>query len=142
MKVKTYLIINRYQRSRIADCRPYVTLACERGGTVKKNTKPIVDDEEEEIPIKGEQMTTSENWQLFVYNGRHNHKIIVYNHSHAQASRLTEEQLQQTEQFRKSHVPPRNILRFFREQDIGCAVRKFTMLLRRLRRTECKEKTR
>ncbi|KAI5671442.1 hypothetical protein M9H77_11806 [Catharanthus roseus] len=36
-------------------------------------------------------------------------------------ARLTEEQLQQTEQFRKSHVPPCNILRFFREQDVGCA---------------------
>ncbi|KAI5658357.1 hypothetical protein M9H77_27150 [Catharanthus roseus] len=32
------------------------------------------------------------------------------------ATRLREEQLQQTEQFRKSHVSPRNILRFFREQ--------------------------
>ncbi|KAI5662006.1 hypothetical protein M9H77_21329 [Catharanthus roseus] len=38
------------------------------------------------------------------------------------AARLTEEQLQQTEQFRKSHVPPRNILQFFREQDVGYAV--------------------
>ncbi|KAI5673945.1 hypothetical protein M9H77_14309 [Catharanthus roseus] len=56
-------------------------------------------------------MTTSENWQLFVHNGRHNHKIAVYNHAHAQ-----------TEQFRKSHVSPRNILPFFREQNIGCAV--------------------
>ncbi|KAI5657831.1 hypothetical protein M9H77_26624 [Catharanthus roseus] len=37
-------------------------------------------------------------------------------------ARLTEEQLQQTEQFRKSHVLPRNILRFFREQDVGCAI--------------------
>ncbi|KAI5667516.1 hypothetical protein M9H77_17369 [Catharanthus roseus] len=68
--------------------------------------------------IKGEQLVTSENWQLFVYNGRHNHKIVVYHHGHAQAARLTEEQLQQTEQFRKSHLPPRNILRFFQEQDI------------------------
>ncbi|KAI5678043.1 hypothetical protein M9H77_08993 [Catharanthus roseus] len=34
-----------------------------------------------------------------------------------------EEQLQQTEQFKKSHVPPRNILQFFREQDVGSAVR-------------------
>ncbi|KAI5657574.1 hypothetical protein M9H77_26367 [Catharanthus roseus] len=41
-----------------------------------------------------------------------------------------EEQLQQTEQFRKSHVPPCNILRFLREQDVGCTVRKFTMLLK------------
>ncbi|KAI5672716.1 hypothetical protein M9H77_13080 [Catharanthus roseus] len=72
--------------------------------------------------LKGEQMATSENWQLFVYNGRHNHKIAVYSHGHAQAARLTEEQLQQTEQFRKSHVPPRNILRFFREQNVGYAV--------------------
>ncbi|KAI5650853.1 hypothetical protein M9H77_36858 [Catharanthus roseus] len=30
-------------------------------------------------------------------------------YGHAQAARLTEEQLQQTEQFRKSHVPPHNI---------------------------------
>ncbi|KAI5658332.1 hypothetical protein M9H77_27125 [Catharanthus roseus] len=61
--------------------------------------------------------TTSENWKLFVHNRRHNHKIVVYSHGHAQAARLTEEQLQQTEQFSKSHVPPCNILRFFREQD-------------------------
>ncbi|KAI5673121.1 hypothetical protein M9H77_13485 [Catharanthus roseus] len=37
-----------------------------------------------------------------------------------------EEQLQQTEQFRKSHVPPHNILWFFREQDVGYAVRVWT----------------
>ncbi|KAI5674330.1 hypothetical protein M9H77_14694 [Catharanthus roseus] len=67
-------------------------------------------------------MAISENWQLFVHNGRHNHKIVVYHHDHAQATRLTKEQLQQTEQFRKSHVPPRNILQFFREQGVGCAV--------------------
>ncbi|KAI5656939.1 hypothetical protein M9H77_25732 [Catharanthus roseus] len=67
-------------------------------------------------------MATSENWQLFIHNGRHNHKIAVYSHGHAQAARLMEEQLQQTEQFKKSHVPPRNILRFFREQDVGCTV--------------------
>ncbi|KAI5649548.1 hypothetical protein M9H77_35553 [Catharanthus roseus] len=58
-------------------------------------------------------MATSENWELFVQNGRHNHKIAVYSHGHAQSARLTEEQLQQTEQFMKSHVPPRNIVRFF-----------------------------
>ncbi|KAI5663337.1 hypothetical protein M9H77_22660 [Catharanthus roseus] len=39
-----------------------------------------------------------------------------------QAAKLTEEQLIQTEQFRKIHVPPRNILRFFWEQNVGCAV--------------------
>ncbi|KAI5669133.1 hypothetical protein M9H77_18986 [Catharanthus roseus] len=134
MKAKIYLIINRYQRSRTTNRRPYVTLACERGAAVKKYTKPVVDNEEEEIPIKrrgpygrkkygcpfklkGEQMATSENWQLFVHNGRQNHKITVYHHGHAQVARLTEEQLRQTEQFRKSHMPPHNILRFFREQD-------------------------
>ncbi|KAI5677475.1 hypothetical protein M9H77_08425 [Catharanthus roseus] len=141
MKTNTYLIINWYQRSRTTDRRPYVILACERGGAVKKTPKPVVDDEEEEeeVPIKrrglygtkkcgcpfklkGEQMATSDNWQLFVHNGRHNHRIGVYNHGHAQATRLTEEQLKQTEQFRKSHVPPRNILQFFREQNISCAV--------------------
>ncbi|KAI5654163.1 hypothetical protein M9H77_31350 [Catharanthus roseus] len=67
-------------------------------------------------------MATSDNWKFFVHDGRHNHKIGVYNHGHAQAARLTEEQLKQTEQFRKSHVPPHNILQFFREQNVGCAV--------------------
>ncbi|KAI5661391.1 hypothetical protein M9H77_20714 [Catharanthus roseus] len=140
MKVNTYLIINRYLKSRTSDRRPYVTLACERGGTLRKNTKPRVDDEEE-VPIKkrgsyrikkygcpfklkGEQMATSENWRLFVHDGRHNYKIAVYNYGHAHDARLTEKQLKQTEQFRKSHVPLRNILRFFREQNVSCAVRK------------------
>ncbi|KAI5661866.1 hypothetical protein M9H77_21189 [Catharanthus roseus] len=72
--------------------------------------------------LKGEQIATSENWELFIHNGRHNNKIAIYSHGHAQTARLTEEQLQQIEQFRKSHIPPRNILRFFREQDVGCAV--------------------
>ncbi|KAI5670928.1 hypothetical protein M9H77_11292 [Catharanthus roseus] len=47
--------------------------------------------------LKGEQMTTNESWQLFVHNGRHNHKIAVYNHGHAQAARLTKEQLHHTD---------------------------------------------
>ncbi|KAI5666550.1 hypothetical protein M9H77_16403 [Catharanthus roseus] len=79
MKANTYLIINRYLRSRTSGRRPYITLASERGG---------------------EQMTTCENWQLFVHDGRHNHKIVVHNHGHAQAARRTEEQLKQTAQFR------------------------------------------
>ncbi|KAI5682393.1 hypothetical protein M9H77_03621 [Catharanthus roseus] len=49
MNAKTYLIITQYQRSRTADRRPYVTLACEGGGSVKKYKKAIVDDEEEEV---------------------------------------------------------------------------------------------
>ncbi|KAI5675789.1 hypothetical protein M9H77_06739 [Catharanthus roseus] len=108
MNAKTFLIIIRYQRARTLDRRSYVTLACERRGLVRKYKKPIVNDEEEEIPknkrglygtkkygcpfkLKGEQMTTSENWQLFVHNGRHNHKIAVYSHGHAQFARLTED---------------------------------------------------
>ncbi|KAI5673424.1 hypothetical protein M9H77_13788 [Catharanthus roseus] len=67
-------------------------------------------------------MAMCENWQLFVHDGRHNHAIDLYSHGHAQAAKLTEEQLIQTEQFRKSHVPPRNILRFFREPNLGCAI--------------------
>ncbi|KAI5655411.1 hypothetical protein M9H77_32598 [Catharanthus roseus] len=58
------------------------------------------------------------------------------------SAKLTEEQLQQTEQFRNSHVPPCNILRFFREQDVGCVVRKFIMLLPRLRGIRCRKEIR
>ncbi|KAI5662141.1 hypothetical protein M9H77_21464 [Catharanthus roseus] len=55
--------------------------------------------------FKCEQMVTCENWQLFVHNGRHNHAIGVYNHGHAQATKLTEEQLIHT-----------------KEQNVDCAV--------------------
>ncbi|KAI5650614.1 hypothetical protein M9H77_36619 [Catharanthus roseus] len=127
MNAKTYLIITRYLRSRTADWRTYVTLACKRGGSEeevpKKRRGPYVTKKCGcPFKLKGEQMATNENWQLFVHNGRHNHKVVVYNHGHAQAARLTEEQLYQTEQFRKSHVLPHNILRFFREQNVGCAI--------------------
>ncbi|KAI5657680.1 hypothetical protein M9H77_26473 [Catharanthus roseus] len=101
--------------------------------------KPRVDDKEEKVQVKrrdpygtkkcgcpfklkGEQMVMCENWQLFVHDGRHNHAIGVYKHGHAQAAKLTDEQLIKTEQFRKSHVLPRNILQFFREQNMGCAI--------------------
>ncbi|KAI5672552.1 hypothetical protein M9H77_12916 [Catharanthus roseus] len=50
MKANTYLIINRYLKS--SDRRPYVSLACERGDALRKNTKRRVEDEEEEVPIK------------------------------------------------------------------------------------------
>ncbi|KAI5671243.1 hypothetical protein M9H77_11607 [Catharanthus roseus] len=140
IKVNTYLIVTRYLRSRTSDRRPYVTLGCERGGANKPRKKPVVDDEEEKVQVKrrspygtkkcgcpfklnGEQMTMCENWQVFVHDERHNHAIGVYTYGHAQAAKLTEEQLMQIEQFRKSHVPPRNILRFFREENVGCAIR-------------------
>ncbi|KAI5664523.1 hypothetical protein M9H77_23846 [Catharanthus roseus] len=140
IKVNTYLIVTRYLRSRTSNRRPYVTLGCERRGANKPKKKPVVDDEEEEVQVKrrgpygtkkcscpfklkGEQMTMCENWQLFVHDRRHNHAICVYSHGDAQAAKLTKEQLIQIEQLRKSHVPPRNILRFFQEQNVGCAFR-------------------
>ncbi|KAI5654462.1 hypothetical protein M9H77_31649 [Catharanthus roseus] len=67
-------------------------------------------------------MAMCENWQVFVHDGRHNHAIGVYTHSHAQAAKLTEEQLIQIEQFMKSRVPSRNLLRFFWEQNVSCVV--------------------
>ncbi|KAI5675552.1 hypothetical protein M9H77_06502 [Catharanthus roseus] len=67
-------------------------------------------------------MTMCENWQVFVHDGKHNHAIGVYTHGHTQAAKLMEEQLTQTERYRKSHVRPRNILQLFREQNVGCAV--------------------
>ncbi|KAI5653688.1 hypothetical protein M9H77_30875 [Catharanthus roseus] len=36
VKVNIYLIINRYLKSRRSDHRLYVTLACERGGALRK----------------------------------------------------------------------------------------------------------
>ncbi|KAI5682279.1 hypothetical protein M9H77_03507 [Catharanthus roseus] len=48
-------------------------------------------------------MAMCENWQVFVHDGRHNHAIGVYTHGHAQVAKLTEEQLIQIVQFRKSH---------------------------------------
>ncbi|KAI5671092.1 hypothetical protein M9H77_11456 [Catharanthus roseus] len=58
MKANTYLIINRYLKSRTSDRRPYVTLACERGGALRKNTKPIDDDEEEGCKTYGGAVET------------------------------------------------------------------------------------
>ncbi|KAI5673930.1 hypothetical protein M9H77_14294 [Catharanthus roseus] len=72
-------------------------------------------------------MAASENLQLFVYDGRHNHKIGVYSHGHAQAARLTEEQLIHTEQFRKSHMPPRNMLSAQKIYDVLAKMKKNRM---------------
>ncbi|KAI5676180.1 hypothetical protein M9H77_07130 [Catharanthus roseus] len=139
MKVNTFFIVTRYLSSRTSNRRPYITLGCERGGANKSRTKPVVDDEEEvqvkrqgpygtnkcgcPFKLKGEQIAMCENWQVFVHDGRHNHAIGVHTYSHAQAAKLTEEQLIQTEQLKKSHVPPHNILRFFWDQNVGCTVR-------------------
>ncbi|KAI5648522.1 hypothetical protein M9H77_34527 [Catharanthus roseus] len=41
---------------------------------------------------------------------------------HAQTAKLPKAQMIQIEQFKKSHVSLRNILRFFREQNMGCTL--------------------
>ncbi|KAI5681395.1 hypothetical protein M9H77_02622 [Catharanthus roseus] len=123
-KSECILGVTRYLASRTFDLGPYVTLTCKRGDIKKIKAKSRVDDEEEEVPIKrrGPYRTKNYKWQLFVHDGRHNHAIGVYHHVHAQAARLMEEQLKQTEQFGKSHIPPCNMLQFFREQNLNCAV--------------------
>ncbi|KAI5656536.1 hypothetical protein M9H77_25329 [Catharanthus roseus] len=80
-------------------------------------------------------MATSKNWQLFIHDGRHNHAIGVYHHDHAQAAQLTEEQLIQTKEFRKSHMPLRNMLQFFQELNVDYAVRYNMPLLEAVRLT-------
>ncbi|KAI5673763.1 hypothetical protein M9H77_14127 [Catharanthus roseus] len=117
MKVNTYLIVTRYMSLRTYVRRPYVTLGCEGGGTNKPRTKPRVDDEEEEVQVKRRgPYGTKKNGCPFKLEGEqmamHNHAIGSYNHGHVQAAKLSEEQLIQTEQFRKSHVPPRNLTNF------------------------------
>ncbi|KAI5658659.1 hypothetical protein M9H77_27452 [Catharanthus roseus] len=52
MKVNTYLIVIRYLRSRTSDHRPYVIFTCEHGGANISRTKPRVNGEEEQVPIK------------------------------------------------------------------------------------------
>ncbi|KAI5681139.1 hypothetical protein M9H77_02366 [Catharanthus roseus] len=74
-------------------------------------------------------MAMCENLQVFVREGRYNPAIGEYIHGHTQAAKLTGEQLIQIEQFGKSHVPPRNILRFFWEQNVGYAVRYVALTL-------------
>ncbi|KAI5671943.1 hypothetical protein M9H77_12307 [Catharanthus roseus] len=102
MKVNTYLIVTRYLSSRTFDCQPYVHWVASVKVQINRECSP-------ELTMKKKKF-------------KHNHAIGVYTHGHTQAAKLTEEQLRQTEQFRKSHVPPRNILRFFQEQNVGCTV--------------------
>ncbi|KAI5663125.1 hypothetical protein M9H77_22448 [Catharanthus roseus] len=101
IKVNTYLIVTRYLRSRTSDRRPYITLGCERGGANKPKKKPVVDDEEEVQVKRWGPYGTKKCGCPFILKG---------------------EQMVMCENW-KSHVPPRNILRFFREQNVGCAVR-------------------
>ncbi|KAI5649859.1 hypothetical protein M9H77_35864 [Catharanthus roseus] len=102
IKVNKYLIVPQYLRSRTSDRRPYVTLGCEHGGANKPKKKPLVDDEEEEVQVKR--------------RGPYGTKKCGC------PFKLKGEQMAMCENW-KSHVPPRNILRFFQEQNVGCAVR-------------------
>ncbi|KAI5649441.1 hypothetical protein M9H77_35446 [Catharanthus roseus] len=100
--VNTYLIVTQCLMSRTSDRQPYVTLGCDRGGTNKPRKKPVVDDEEEEVQVK--------RW------GPYRTKKCGC------PFKLKGEQMAMCENW-KSHVSSRNILRFFREQNVGCAVR-------------------
>ncbi|KAI5667665.1 hypothetical protein M9H77_17518 [Catharanthus roseus] len=88
LTVNTYLITTRYLSKRRFDHRPYVTCGYERGERRKKKVRLDDDDEdeEEEVPIKRR-------------DGRHNRKIGVYPHTHAQAARLSDDQLKLIEEF-------------------------------------------
>ncbi|KAI5663221.1 hypothetical protein M9H77_22544 [Catharanthus roseus] len=99
-----------FKRSRTADRRPFVTLACEHGGSVKEYKKPIVDNDEEEIPKKRLQDLRRSSCNRLSSSGR-------------------------------VMCPPHNILRFLREQDVGCAVRVWTsqVLHFEVEKTNCAE---
>ncbi|KAI5678645.1 hypothetical protein M9H77_09595 [Catharanthus roseus] len=71
-------------------------------------------------------MATSKSWQLFVHDGRHNHAIGAYHHGHVQY-------------FRKSHMPPHNMLPFFREQNMDCAVRYIALHLLEIIQRPCQD---
>ncbi|KAI5671301.1 hypothetical protein M9H77_11665 [Catharanthus roseus] len=77
-----------YISKRRFDRRPYVTLGCEREEGRKKKARLEDDDEdeEEEAPVKRR-------------DERHNHKTWIYPYAHAQAARLTDDQLKLTEEF-------------------------------------------
>ncbi|KAI5672969.1 hypothetical protein M9H77_13333 [Catharanthus roseus] len=90
MNAKTYLIITRYQRARTFDRRSYVTLACECGGSVTKYKKPIVDDEEEEIPKKGMDRMGRKNICFYSIN---KYKILMYIKRNRMQGRSTVEEV-------------------------------------------------
>ncbi|KAI5683397.1 hypothetical protein M9H77_04625 [Catharanthus roseus] len=64
---------------------------------------------EKEVKRKQGWMTMT-NTMKKKYHGRHSHKIGVYPHAHAQAARLTNDQLKLTEEFSRCQVAPRNIM--------------------------------
>ncbi|KAI5681046.1 hypothetical protein M9H77_02273 [Catharanthus roseus] len=110
------------------DRQQYVTIGCERGGGKEKKVRLDDDDEDEkEVPVKRkgpygtkkcncpfqlkeEKLAIEDNWKLYVKDRRHNHKIGVYPHGHAQAARC--------------QVAPRNIMVILLEKNLDCAVSK------------------
>ncbi|KAI5658140.1 hypothetical protein M9H77_26933 [Catharanthus roseus] len=145
--VNTYLIITRYLSKRRFDRRPYVTLVCKRGERRKKKVRLDDDDEDEEeevlvkrrgphgmkkcncpFQLKKEKSTTENNWKLYISDGRHNHKICVYLHAHAQVARLMDDQLKLTEEFCRCQVAHRNIMMVsLLERNMDCTVSKQTI---------------
>ncbi|KAI5681833.1 hypothetical protein M9H77_03061 [Catharanthus roseus] len=81
------------------------------------------EDEEEEVPVKyrGEKSTIEDNWKLYV-DERHNYKIDVYSQVHAQAARLTDDQLKLTEEFSRCQAAPQNFMASLLEKNPDCAV--------------------
>ncbi|KAI5681748.1 hypothetical protein M9H77_02976 [Catharanthus roseus] len=123
------------------DCRPYVTLGCERREGRKEKVRLDDDDEDEEkeVPVrhrgpygtkkrncpfqlKGEKSAIEDNWKLYVKDERHNYKICVYPHAHTQGARLTDDQLKRTKEFSWCQVAHRNIMASLLEKNLDCAV--------------------
>ncbi|KAI5658105.1 hypothetical protein M9H77_26898 [Catharanthus roseus] len=142
-----YLIITQYILKIRFDHRLYVTIDCERGKG-RKNKVSLDDDDEDEkkqvlvkrrdpyrtkkcnspFQLKEDKLVIEDNWKLYVKDGRHNHKIGVYPHAHAQAARLTDDQLKLTKEFSRCQVAPRDIMVSLLERNPDCVVR-YNMLL-------------
>ncbi|KAI5677233.1 hypothetical protein M9H77_08183 [Catharanthus roseus] len=111
--------------------RPYVNLGCKRGEGKKKKVRLDDDDEDEEEEVsvkrKGGESAIRDNWKLYVKDGRHTHKIVVYPHTHAQTARLTNDQLKFSEEFSRHQATPQNIMSSLLEKNLYCVVSKQTI---------------
>ncbi|KAI5648021.1 hypothetical protein M9H77_34026 [Catharanthus roseus] len=119
--------MTHYNSKILIDHRLYVTIGCELGEKRKTKVYELTDDE---IPVKmrdfngtkkcnchfllkGEQTVSRQFWKLTVQDRRHNHKIGVHPHGHAQAAQLTNDELNM----------PKNILDSLCRKHTDCAVR-------------------
>ncbi|KAI5682917.1 hypothetical protein M9H77_04145 [Catharanthus roseus] len=83
--------------------------------------------------LKGEKLAIEDNWKLYAKDGRHNHKISAYPYAHAQATRLTDDQLKLTEEFIRCQIAPQNIMASLLEKNPDCAISKQTIYNARAR---------